>query len=97
MKESIKKEDNLLSGTLCLQAIYLIRGYYPKSVKNLYNLAPKTNNLIKTWAEEVNIFPKPYRWPTGIIHKIVLKVTNHPGNAHQNHNEASLHTYENGS
>ena len=34
-----------------LQMIYLTRGYYPKYVKNL---APKTNNLIKKWAEEVN-------------------------------------------
>ena len=81
-----------------MKAIYLIRGYYPKYVKNSYNLAPKTNNLIKTWAEELNIFPKkPYRWTTGIIHKIVLKDTNYPGNAYQNHNEASLHTCENGS
>ena len=99
MKEIIKKEDNLLSGRLCLQAIYLIRGYYSKYVKNLYNLAPKTNNLIKKWAGEVNRhFPKkPYRWPTGIIHEMVLNVTIYQGNANQNHSKVSPHTYENGS
>ena len=34
---------------------YLIKGYYPKYIKNSYNsIAKKPNNLIRKWAEELN-------------------------------------------
>ena len=34
---------------------YLIKGWCPKYIKNLYNSTPKkTNNLIKKWAQGMN-------------------------------------------
>ena len=42
------KKDNLQNGRKYLQIIYLIRGFYPKYIKNIYNsIAKKPKCLIK--------------------------------------------------
>ena len=43
---------------------------------------------------EQTFFPKTtYRWPT---HKKMFDITNHQGNANQNHSEITPHTCQNG-
>ena len=35
--------------------IHLVRGYYPKFIKNIQNSTPKeTNNTSKKWAKDLN-------------------------------------------
>ena len=40
-KQSTKLEDNLWNGEIYFQMTYLIKGYYPKSIKNLSNSTPQ--------------------------------------------------------
>ena len=40
-KQSTKLKDNLQNGRRYLQMTYQIKGYYPKSIKNLPNSTPK--------------------------------------------------------
>ena len=42
VKETTKLKGNLLNGRKYLQMIYLIKAWYPKYIKNLYNSTPKT-------------------------------------------------------
>ena len=54
----------------------------------------KKNNLIKKWAEKLDIFPKNTNGQDG--QKKVLNIINYEGSENQNHNEISPHTYQNG-
>ena len=42
-KPSTKQKDKLLTGKRYLLLIHLVRGYYPKFMKNSYNSTPKQN------------------------------------------------------
>ena len=50
-KQSAKLKGNRPNGRRYLQMTYQIKGYYPKSRKNLSN---STNNPVKKWAREMN-------------------------------------------
>ena len=56
-KETVDKtEDNIQNGRRYLQMSYQIKGWYPKSLKNLSNSIPKkTNHPVKKWAEDMNL------------------------------------------
>ena len=49
----------------------------------------KPNNLIKKWAEDPKTDDRQ-------VHEKMLNITNHQGNASQNHSETSPHTCQNG-
>ena len=61
-KETAKLKGNQQNGRRYLQMTYQIKGYYPKSTKNLSNSTPKkTNNPVKKWAKDMNRhFSKEY-------------------------------------
>ena len=63
-------------------------------MKNSYNSIAKTQTIpIKKWTEDLNRhFPR--QQAHGKIK--MLNTENHQGNANQNHNAMSLHTWENG-
>ena len=72
------------------------KGLISKIYKELTQVNIKKQTQLKNgqriW---IDIFPKKtYRWPT--THEKMLNITNHQGNANQNHNEISLLTCQNG-
>ena len=55
-----------------------------------------TNNLIKKWAENLNIYFFQRRHTDGQqTHERLLNITNHHGNANQNHSEIPPYTCQN--
>ena len=68
-----------------LQIIHLIRGYYPKYIRNLYYLIAKSNNPIKnvkkTW---LHIFSNKTNGQQ--VYYKVLDISCYQGDANQNYN-----------
>ena len=53
--------------------------------------------MIKNWAEDLNRHFFQRRYTDGQQgHEKMLNITNHQGNANQNHNKISPHTCQNG-
>ena len=63
-----------------------------------YNSASiKQSTRLKQWAEELNRhFLQRGNVDGQQVHEKMLNIVNHQGNANQNHNEVSPHTYQNG-
>ena len=77
--------------------IYLIRVNIKKYTKNSYNSTSKNINLIFKSAEDLNRQFFQRRHTDGQqTQKKMLNITNHQGNAKQNHNEIPLHTSQSG-
>ena len=52
------------------------------------------NNISRKWAKDLNRHFSKRRHTDGQqVHEKVLSITNHQGNANQNHDEISLYTY----
>lgn len=72
--------------------IDLIRGYYPKYVKNSHNLIGK-DNLIKDgqkiWIDIILNYVETTQMAYNYMKKKMLNTINHQKNANKNHNEVS--------
>ena len=65
-KQSTKLTDNLQNGRRYLQITYQIKGWYPRSIKNLSNSTPKKQkNPVMKWAEDMNRYfsKEDIQWP----------------------------------
>ena len=68
------------------------KGLISKIYKELTQLNKKTSNLIKKRSEDLNTFFQRRHTNDQQAHVKVLNITNHLGNANQNHNDISPHT-----
>ena len=92
-------KSNLRDGKKKLQIIYLIRGQNPKYKPKVYKSIAKKNKIKPTTTKHFKM-DKGLAWKfhqrrqayNQQVYEKMLSITNHQGNAHQNHNEISLHT-----
>ena len=74
-----------------LQTIYLNKELISKIYKDSYNSIAK-KKIIKKMAKDLNRHFSRRHTNGQQVHEKVLNITNHQGNANQNHNEISPHT-----
>ena len=78
-----------------LQMIALIRSWYLKYTKDSYKSTSKYkhSHYKMGWGPEWKFFQRTHT-DGQEINENMFNITNHQGNANQNHNEISLHTYK---